>query len=385
VPAGITIETNEHITATRFERLQSLVPGYPGSVTSSPADRTTWHGVGHVFGLPDVSFLCCPDLPDILRAPADPPDVRVTLPPVSEQFLACSDTDVVDDDDPAVRHRAPRAGDDEFAAWHRVLEIVRNALVASRTQAQFIASVPLPAPGSDAERSLADVLAAYLPERNLSGLYGPRVSSFVQLVFPWATTRGTLGLPEGLEPAEGAFAGLLARNALLRGTFRTVAGLSCASVDDVTPALPQHEIGDRVSLLGFTPRGMQVLTDVTASAGDQFRPGGVHRLVSSVVRAARRVGEAAAFDASGERLWSNVRMQIETVLLQLWQDGALRGATPDDAFDVRCDRSTMTQSDLDAGRAVAMLRFDPAAAIETITVVLALDALGVTSFATEAA
>jgi hypothetical protein len=45
----------------------------------------------------------------------------------------------------------------------------------------------------------------------------------------------------------------------------------------------------------------------------------------------------------------------------------------------------MTQADLDAGRAVAVVRINPAAPIETITVVLALDAAGITSFATTAA
>ena len=382
VPAGITVESAATIDATRAARLEALVPGYPGSLTASPADRTSWHGVGHVFGLPDVSFVCCPDLADILRAPATPPVLRVTLPSAPEQFLACSDADLVKDDDPAVRYEAPRAGESEFAAWHRVLEIVRNALVATRTQTQFVATVPMPVTGSSNERTLRDVLQDFLPERNLTGTYGPRVSSFVQFAFPWAVTRGSRGLPEGLEPAEGAFTGVLARNALVRGTFRSAAGLTFTSVEDAQPALSPNEVGDRVSLFGLTPRGMQVLTDVTASGADQFQPAGLHRLVSSIVRAARRIGEDAVFDASGEQLWAGIRTRIEAVLLALWRDGALRGATPADAFDVRCDRSTMTQLDLDAGRAVAVVRFDPAAPIDSITVVLALDAAGSASLAT---
>lgn len=88
------------------------------------------------------------------------------------------------------------------------------------------------------------------------------------------------------------------------------------------------------------------------------------------------------FDASGEQLWAGIRTRVEQVLLALWRDGALRGASPADAFDVRCDRTTMTQVDLDAGRAVALVRFDPAAPIDTITVVLALDAAGFASLTT---
>src|SRR5215831_14697181 len=48
VPGGVSAEADESLIATRFNRLQAVVPGYPGSLTSSPFDRTTWHGVGHV-------------------------------------------------------------------------------------------------------------------------------------------------------------------------------------------------------------------------------------------------------------------------------------------------------------------------------------------------
>jgi phage tail sheath protein FI len=214
----------------------------------------------------------------------------------------------------------------------------------------------------------------------------------VQLAYPWARTRGAGALPEGLESPDGVLAGVLARNALERGTFRSAAGQPLGSVVDVHPLLPQQElvaapaprhrsggtrtVAERVSLLGRTPRGMQLLSDVTASGAEHFRPASVHRLVSAVVRAARRVGEDAVFDSSGERMWASVAARIEGVLLALWSDGALRGATPAAAFDVRCDRTTMTQADLDAGRAIAIVRFDPAAPIERITVVLALDAAG---------
>jgi len=57
----------------------------------------------------------------------------------------------------------------------------------------------------------------------------------------------------------------------------------------------------------------------------------------------------------------------------LWGDGALTGAFSSDAFEVRCDRSTMTQVDLDAGRIIAQVQFTAASPIERITVVLAMD------------
>jgi hypothetical protein len=379
-PSAASAESEADRAAARLARLRALVPGYPASLSASPSDRTTWHGVGHVFGLPDVSFLCCPDLPDIVRGAATPPDLRVSLPPVSEQFVECTSTDVVDDDDAAHRYHAPRSDDAGYDAWRRTVGIVRNALVAGRCETQFIATVPIPEPGSPVARDLGGVLGDDVILRATSN--AARVSSFVQLVYPWAVTRGSRGLPEGMEPSEGVLTGVLARNALLNGTFHSAAGQPLGTVDAVLPAISANESGERVSLLGQTARGMEVLTDVTASETAQYRPGGIHRLISSIVRAARRVGEDAVFEASGEALWAGVRTRIEQVLLSLWNNGGLRGAKSTDAFDVRCDRSTMTQADLDAGRAVATVRVDPAAPIESITVVLALDAAGVTSLAT---
>jgi phage tail sheath protein FI len=59
-----------------------------------------------------------------------------------------------------------------------------------------------------------------------------------------------------------------------------------------------------------------------------------------------------AFEPNDEATWASVERFVENYLTDRWHEGALRGATPDDAFFVRCDRSTATQADLDAGRLV---------------------------------
>jgi phage tail sheath protein FI len=46
---------------------------------------------------------------------------------------------------------------------------------------------------------------------------------------------------------------------------------------------------------------------------------------------------------------------IRDFLLNEWRNGALLGAKPEKAFFVRCDRSTMTQNDLDNGRLVCLI------------------------------
>jgi phage tail sheath protein FI len=121
---------------------------------------------------------------------------------------------------------------------------------------------------------------------------------------------------------------------------------------------------------------MRLLSDVTLSGTERYRPASLHRLLSAIVRAAQRIGHEIVFESSGERLWARLRAQLEGLLGALYQEGALRGGTPEEAFRVRCDRTTMTQSDIDAGRVIAHVEIDPAAPIDSITVVLALDAAG---------
>jgi uncharacterized protein len=220
----------------------------------------------------------------------------------------------------------------------------------------------------------------------------------VQLAFPWVRTTGSAALPDGLEPPDGALLGVLARNALTRGTYWSAAGLPLAEVYDVEPVLRRDELGpsrdgrargpslaDRVSILGRTPRGWALLSDVTSDDDETYRQASVSRLIGAIRRAARTLGESLAFEPSGEHLWARVRSVLEGMLLALYQEGALRGETAAEAFEVRCDRTTMSQADIDNGRTIAVVQFDAAPPIERITVVLALDAAGTVALLAERA
>jgi phage tail sheath protein FI len=58
---------------------------------------------------------------------------------------------------------------------------------------------------------------------------------------------------------------------------------------------------------------------------------------------------------NNEVLWAGVREQATNFLVTLWHDGELLGAKAEDAFFVRCDRTTMTQSDIDNGRLIVVV------------------------------
>jgi hypothetical protein len=62
-----------------------------------------------------------------------------------------------------------------------------------------------------------------------------------------------------------------------------------------------------------------------------------------------------AFEPNGETLWAHVRRSIEKFLYTEWRSGAFPGAKPEACWFVRCDRTTMTQNDLDNGRMVCQI------------------------------
>jgi hypothetical protein len=387
--------------AQRTTRLAHLVPGYPDSVTSTPVDPRTWCGVGHLLGLPDVSFLCVPDLPDVVAVDPSPAAPAVARRALEEHFTECSTEETPPAKDLIARFfRAPQCDEPAYAVWAGALELVVSFLARHRRDVQLLAAIPIPLVGSEAEASFGSLVKRMIdrglyslpltfpsPTKLARGL----ASSFVQLTYPWVRTSVSEALPERLESPDAVLAGVLARNALTRGTFLSAAGSQLADVYDVYPLpRPEHLLAyemsrrerfvtalhERVSILGRSTAGMELLSDVTASADESYRPASVHRLVSVIVRAARRIGEDMTFGTSGEAMWAQVRGRLNTLLAALHQAGALRGASAAEAFQVRCDRTTITQADIDAGRVIADVRFEAAAPVERIRVVLALDDAG---------
>ena len=134
---------------------------------------------------------------------------------------------------------------------------------------------------------------------------------------------------------------------------------------------PQNLL-QRLTVFGRAPGGIEMLSDVTTSADEAYRPAGASRLIGAVLRAARAIGEDLSFEPSNELLWARVRQRFEAMMKQLWEAEALRGSSPAEAFQVRCDRATISQADLDAGRVVVEMQMEVAAAIESIRVTLAL-------------
>jgi len=400
---------------TKAAKLQELAP----NLAYAPDTAATWTGVGSLAALEDVSFLATPDLP-ILCASTQTGAVG-QLPAASsgpEEFTICAQGDIVPQQYRTFPSPAPRLASSDYVTWAASVATILNYLASGVTtnqlhlrEIQFVAAFPMPQdldPATAAEnpssaeiaQDIHEVIAAQMPEiAPPQGMVvtGNISSAYLQLAYPWLKTSGSGILLESLEAPDGVLTGLLARNALFNGTFTSATKITPAEVYDVEPALPEQEMVssaqplvwgpdaptippkaliERISLFGFTPAGLRLLSDVTAYPGESYRPAPVNRLTGVICRAARRMGESAVFQNNGPALWGRVQGFLKNLMTRLWSLNALNGATVQQAFSVRCDQTTMTQNDLDNGRLIALISFTPASMIETITVTLAMETSG---------
>src|SRR5262249_59913772 len=83
-------------------------------------------------------------------------------------------------------------------------------------------------------------------------------------------------------------------------------------------------------------------------------------------------GGGGVWGPAGGGRGAGVRGALPAYGRTLGDRGAVGGAAPAEAFDVRCDRSTMTQADLDAGRLIARVAVTAAQPVQRISVTLAL-------------
>jgi len=196
------------------------------------------------------------------------------------------------------------------------------------------------------------------------------------LYFPWVRVADPLhpGATRDLPPA-GAVAGVIARVDTTRGVWMSPAGAE-ASLSGVVglsvngqPATLTRRDTDTLNPLGVNclsamPNGNYVVWGARTLAGDaaqasEWKYVAVRRLALFIERSIDDGTQWAVFEPNGDALWIAVRVAIENFMMTLFGQGALQGRSPREAYFVRCDRTTMTQNDIDSGVLIGEVGFAP--------------------------
>lgn len=111
--------------------------------------------------------------------------------------------------------------------------------------------------------------------------------------------------------------------------------------------------------LRFADQGVRIWGARTMASNPEWKYVSVRRLIVYLERSIGHGLEWVVFEPNDDRTWTAVRAAVTIFLHALWRRGGLVGATPGAAYFVTCDRSTMTQDDLDNGRLICEVGVAP--------------------------
>lgn len=175
----------------------------------------------------------------------------------------------------------------------------------------------------------------------------------------------------GQIPASGAVAGIYAFNDMNKGVwhapanlgFNTVTGLPVYLTDEQQSSIlniSPHDGKTVCAIRSFDGRGILVWGARTlAGNSGSWRYIQVRRLALCIEESARLITRSSMFSANDEQTWELVRSQIARLLTALWQDGALVGLRPADAFSVQCDATTNPPEQIENGILQVQIQFAP--------------------------
>jgi len=197
-------------------------------------------------------------------------------------------------------------------------------------------------------------------------------SSYAAMYYPWVTTANAVQLPPS-----GFVCGILARIDTARGVWRAPANEMVTDAVDLQAAIDTHG-QERLSAQGinsirsFPSRGILLWGARTTSQDPLWKYVNVRRYFMYLEQSIREGLRWVVFEPNGEPLWKAVRQTITDFLLTNWRSGALLGTKQEEAFYVRCDRSTMTQNDIDNGRLIAEIGIAPVRPAEFVIIRIGL-------------
>jgi uncharacterized protein len=192
----------------------------------------------------------------------------------------------------------------------------------------------------------------------------PLDTKFAALYYPWLQVLDPSVVRNVNVAPSGHMAGIFAQTDNDRGVFKAPANVEIGLIKRIAQEVNKREqdllnpIG--INALRFFPeRGNRVWGARTLSSESAWKYINVKRLFI-YVEASIDVGtQWVVFEPNDEPLWARIRQTITDFLTTTWLSGALQGTTAAEAFFVRCDKTTMTQDDIDNGRLICVIGIAP--------------------------
>jgi len=213
----------------------------------------------------------------------------------------------------------------------------------------------------------ADASKAPTPSES-GALYWPRLT----IADPLARSA-----PRDLGPC-GAVAGIYARTDATRGAWKAPAGIEATLAGaDLGVSVSESDsarlnpVGVNVlrtfPVVGNVVWGARTLVGADVQA-NQWKYVPVRRTALYIEQSLKAGLKWVVFEPNDEPLWSQIRLNVGSFMQDLFRKGAFQGTTPREAYFVRCDKNTTTQSDIDKGIVNILVGFAPLKPAEFVVI-----------------
>jgi hypothetical protein len=211
-------------------------------------------------------------------------------------------------------------------------------------------------------------------------------SKYAAIYHPWLLIPDAM--PDNLAtirqvpiPPSGHVMGIYARTDIERGVHKAPANEVVRGITGLNRYLnkAEHDILNpypvNINVIrDFRPdnRAIRVWGARVVTSDPDYKYVNVRRLMIFLEKSIDRGLQWVVFEPNAQPLWARVKRSIGNFLTQVWRDGALEGTKPEEAFFVICDRTTMTQADIDNGRLICVIGVAPVKPAEFVIIRIGL-------------
>lgn len=195
---------------------------------------------------------------------------------------------------------------------------------------------------------------------NINNIRPPQDTTFAAFYFPWIKVFNPLTNQDTRIPPSGHIAGIYAKTDIERGVFKAPANevvVGARSLEFQITKREQDSLNPRgVNCIRVFPaRGIRLWGARTSSSNTLWKYINVRRYFLYLGESIDEGTQWVVFEPNDEKLWARVKQTITQFLITEWRNGALMGTKQEEAFFVKVDRTTMTQSDIDNGRLICII------------------------------
>ncbi len=202
-------------------------------------------------------------------------------------------------------------------------------------------------------------------------------NSYGAVYYPWIKALDPSGKSAEpvLLPPSGYMAGLYARTDAKRGVWKAPAGTEATLNGAVGLAVNLTDVQQgnlnniNVNCIRrFAGSGIVSWGARTVTSDPEWNYVPVRRMAMMLRVSIYNGIQWAVFEPNDEDLWGQLRLNLKSFMMTLFRKGAFQGASPDEAFFVKCDSETTTQDDINLGIVNVLVGFAPLRPAEFVVV-----------------